>query len=170
MKAISTFAMSLVAATGLALLIPAGAYATVGSGPVEVCTTPTAAYTFTVNISVASDGTPIATPSTNKNGTCVMGGDIISFDTSALPSGATWSAKFPTPTAGGLFQNNCKFGNGSNESSSCTVVASPPSGTYSYSVTVNGHTLDPRVIIKGATRRRRPHPHLKPKPSASPQP
>ncbi|HEV2177462.1 MAG TPA: hypothetical protein VGW33_09720 [Terriglobia bacterium] len=167
MKGLSKFAISLVV-VGVALLVPASAGATLGSSPIEACTDPTGTYTFTVTITLAQDGTPIATPATNKNGTCVDGGDIIAF---VLPAGATnWSASFPTPTAGSLFQNNCTFGNGTGESSSCTVVNSPSSATYSYSVTVNGKTLDPHVIIKGGARRRHHRRHHKPKPAVPTQP
>ncbi|MGH9434068.1 MAG: hypothetical protein ACRD3T_21270, partial [Terriglobia bacterium] len=161
MKSFQKASIGLAAALGLAMLVPAGAQGTIRSSAAEVCTQPTAAYTFTVTITVASDGAPIATPSTNKNGTCVMGGDTIAFDTSNLPSGATWSATFPTPNGSSLFQNGCQFGNGTGQNSSCTVVASPPVRTYSYSVTVtvNGvsKTLDPHVIVGGSGKKRHHH-------------
>lgn len=157
MRRILNWTLSLAAVLGFTLLVPAGARANIGSGTPEACTDPSGPYTFTVTITVAQDGTPIASPTTNKNGTCVDGGDTIAFDVSGLPSGATWSATFPTPNARSLFANDCTFGNGANESSSCTVVSDPASATYSYTVTVNGKTLDPRVIIKSSARRKRHH-------------
>lgn len=138
------------AALALAGMMSSGAHASVGSGPVQPCTVPGTVYTFTVSLTKSADGTPVASPGTNKDATCVMGSDTIRFDTSGLSPTDTWSATFPTPGAMSLFQSACKFGNGSGASSSCQVVASPPTGTYSYTVTINGVTLDPHVIIKSS--------------------
>ena len=138
------------AALSAVVMIPSRARASVSAGAVQPCTVPSGPFTFVVKLTKGSGGMPSASPGTNKDSTCVMGNDTISFDTSALSPTDTWSATFPTPGALSLFQNACQFGSGSGQSSSCRVIARPASGTYSYTVTINGVTLDPHVIIKNS--------------------
>lgn len=137
------------AATLLTLLLPSGSFATAKVASQSPCTGNGANF----SISLGFDSTklqPTASPSSNSG--CVAGGDSISFTTSNLPSGWGWSVVFPEPTLGNsVLANGCTFGNGNNQSSTCTVITDPPSGDYNYTVILtNGnsqYTLDPRVII-----------------------
>jgi hypothetical protein len=147
MKNILATAIRFTAALGLASLVPVLGGATPGTSPAGPCTSHSGAKTFTITLTVNNQGVPSANPSTNENGTCVQGGDTVSANTLSLPSGSTWSFTFAQNV--NLFQNGCQFGNGSGQHSSCQVVASPPPYTYTYQVTVNGNSIDPKIIVKG---------------------
>lgn len=133
---------------GMALLVPVIGGATPGTSAAGQCTAHSGTSTFGIKLTVNNQGTPSVDPSTNLNGTCVQGSDTVSVDTDSLPSGATWSFTFAENVA--LFQNGCQLGNGSNQSSSCKVVTSPGAFTYEYEVTVNGKSIDPKIIVRGS--------------------
>lgn len=147
MKSIPAIAIRLTVALGLALLVPAMGGATPSTSAAGACTTHSGTNTFSITLTVNGQGTPSVSPTTNLNGTCVQGGDTVSVNTSSLPANATWSFTFSTNV--NLFQNGCQFGNGSGQHSSCQVLTSPPPYTYTYQVTVNGNSIDPRIIVKG---------------------
>jgi hypothetical protein len=154
MNKLARSSAGLAAGLGLALLLPAAAFATARVASKSTCTS-SGDFSITLGFD-SSTSTPTATPSSNT--TCVMGGNSVSFVASGLPTGMTWTVTFPSQTVGGsVFTNSCTFG--SSQNSSCTVVASPGSGDYYYSVTetLNGtpYVLDPKVIISGIGRRRR---------------
>ena len=151
MKSVLAVALRLATTLGLALLVPLMGRATPGTTAPGNCTSHTGSYTLNLIITVNGQGMPSVSPSTNENNTCVQGGDMVSADTSRLPSGATWSFTFVQNV--NLFQNGCQFGNAQH--SSCRVVASPPPYTYIYQVTVNGKSIDPRIIVKGTGMARR---------------
>jgi hypothetical protein len=137
-----------IAALFLALVTPVWSSANTSRGDQSPCTS---SGNFTVTLGYnSSTQTPTATPSSNS--TCVIGGSTVSFTTSNL-AGMTWTAAFPTTGAGtSVFTNNCTFGSGTGQSSSCTVISGPTAGDYHYTVTVtdsngNNHVLDPKVII-----------------------
>lgn len=136
------------AALGMALLVPVIGGATPGTSAAGQCTSHSGTNTFSITLSVSNSGTPAVSPSTNANGTCVQGSDTVSVDTDSLPANATWSFTFAENVA--LFQNGCQLGNGPNQQSSCTVVQSPGAFTYEYRVTVNGKSIDPRIIVRGS--------------------
>lgn len=140
-------AIRFAAALGLASLVPASGRATPGTSAAGACTSHSGSYTLTLTLSVNGQGVPSVSPSTNANGNCVQGGDTVSVNSSGLPANASWSFSFPNVS---LFQNGCQFGSGSGQRSSCTVMASPPPYTYTYQVTVNGQSIDPRIIVKGS--------------------
>jgi hypothetical protein len=147
MKSIPAIAICLTGALGLALLVPATGGATPGTSAAGACTAHSGTHTFSITLTVSGQGTPSVSPTTNQNGTCVQGGDAVSVNTSSLPAGAAWSFTFAVNVS--LFQNGCQLGNGSGQQSSCRVVSTPAPFTYTYQVTVNGNSIDPRIIVKG---------------------
>jgi hypothetical protein len=148
MKNILATAIRFMAALGLASLVPVLGGATPGTSPAGPCTSHTGANTFTITVTVNNQGVPSVNPITNENGICVQGGDTVSVDSSGLPANATWSFTFSTNV--NLFQNGCQLGNGAQQHSSCQVLTSAPPYTYTYQVTVNGNSIDPRIIVKGS--------------------
>jgi hypothetical protein len=147
MKSIPAIAIRLTAALGLALLVPAMGGATPGTSAAGACTAHSGTNTFSITLTVNGQGTPSVSPATNLNGPCVQGGDAVSVNTSSLPSGASWSFTFAVNVS--LFQNGCQLGNGSGQQSSCRIVSTPAPFTYIYQVTVDGNSIDPRIIVKG---------------------
>ncbi|HXJ93349.1 MAG TPA: hypothetical protein VMT20_10775 [Terriglobia bacterium] len=147
MRSVLAIVIRLATTLGLALLVPLMGSATPGTSAAGNCTSHNGGYTLTLTLTVNNQGVPSVSPSTNANGTCVQGGDTVSVDSSSLPANATWSFTFATNV--NLFQNGCQFGNGSQQHSSCKVLASPPPYTYTYQVTVNGNSIDPKIIVKG---------------------
>jgi hypothetical protein len=165
-------AIGIAAVLCLALLIPTGSFATAHVATKTSCTGDGADFAITLGFD-STKLQPTATPS--SNGACVAGGNSISFNASNLPSGMTWTVVFPQPTLGqSVLANNCTFGNGTNQSSSCTVITDPPSGDYYYTVIesdANGtYTLDPRVIIgqSGMPGSAKHHKHAGPKAATPP--
>lgn len=158
MNHVKRLAIGIFAVLSLALFVPTRSFATARVASKSSCSGSGADFTITLGFD-SGKLQPTATPS--SNGPCVAGGDSISFNASNLPSGMTWSVVFPQATLNDpVLANNCKFG--SSQSSSCTVVTSPTSGDYYYTVIEtqgnNTYTLDPRVIIgqsgfPGATKR-----------------
>ena len=149
MKNTLATAIRFMAALGIASLVPVLGSATPGTSAPGNCTSHTGSYTLYLTVTVNGQGVPSVTPSTNENNTCVQGGDLVSVITSSLPSGATWSFAFVQNV--NLFQNGCQFGNGSGQNSSCRVLTSPPPYTYTYQATVNGQSIDPKIIVKGSS-------------------
>jgi hypothetical protein len=156
---------------GLAILLPRSSFATVSVQPPSACTS-SGDFSLTVGYD-SSTQKPTASPGSNT--TCVMGGNKVSMTVTLPAAGWTWSATFPSQTAGGsVFANSCTFGSSAN--TECTVVSGPSSGNYDYSITLtdpngNAHVLDPRVIIKGMgkpTPRR--HQRRAKQPAAAPPP
>jgi len=155
-------AIGVAAALGLALLLPAGSFATAHVASQSTCSGSGANFSITLGFN-SNTLQPTAAPSVNS--ACVGGQNTISFTTSSLPSGWSWSVVFPAPTLNNpVLANGCTFGSGANQSSTCTVITSPTSGDYYYTVILtdtNGqsYTLDPRVIIgqSGFPGARKPH-------------
>ena len=147
MKSILAAAIRFTAALGLASLVPVVGGATPGTSAPGPCTPHSGTSTLILTVTVNNQGVPSVSPSTNENGACVQGGDTVSVDTSRLPPSAAWNFAFVQNV--NLFQNGCQFGNGSGQQSSCRIVSSPPPYTYNYQVTVNGKSIDPRIIVKG---------------------
>lgn len=150
MNQLRRLAIGVGAALGLALLLPTGSFGTARVASKTSCTGTGADFAVTLGFD-STKLQPTATPS--ANGACVAGGNSISFNASNLPSGMTWSVVFPQASLNNpVLANNCKFGDGANQSTSCTVVTDPTSGDYYYTVIEtdknnNTYTLDPRVII-----------------------
>ncbi len=150
MNKILPAATGLAAALVLAVLTPTWSYATAKVDSQSPCS---GSGNFSITLGFDS-GTQKPTVSAASNSTCVVGGSTIAFVSSSLPAGMSWSITFPAPSAGGsVLANSCTFGSGSGQSSSCTVITSPPSGDYYYTVTLtsggNSYVLDPKVIISG---------------------
>lgn len=171
MKSIRIIALSLTTALGLVLLVPAAGHSsTPVVNPPSACSSP--ASNFSVQIGYDS-ATQKPTVDKSSNTSCVWGGNTVSF-TVVSPTVTTWDAIFPTPTGGqSAFANGCTFGNGTNQSSSCTVVTGPTSGDYVYEVDVwvggNKYTLDPKVIIKSTGLGGKKHHHHAASPATPPQ-
>lgn len=150
MNQLRRLAIPFATALGLILLLPTGSFATAHVAGQSSCSGDGADF----SISLGFDSTklqPTATPASNT--ACVAGGNTVAFNASNLPSGWTWSVVFPQATLNNpVLQNNCKFGDGANQQSSCTVVTNPVGGDYYYTIIEtdtnnNSYTLDPRVII-----------------------
>src|SRR5215472_15118995 len=146
MRSILAIAIRLTTTLGIALLSPLLGSATPGTSAAGNCTAHSGSWTLTLTVTVNGQGVPSVSPSSNENGNCVQGGDTVSANTSGLPANATWSFGFPTNV--NLFQNGCQFGNGNGQHPSCLVLTSPPPYTYTYRVTVNGVSSDPKIIVK----------------------
>lgn len=137
--------------TGGVLLFAAGAFASTTLAPKSPCSGSGANFSVQIGYDQA---TQKVTVDKSSNADCVAGGYSISFTTATL-SGWSWSVAFPSPTPGSsIFTNSCALGNGSNQSSSCTVISSPTAGDYHYSISLTdpqggNHSLDPKVIISG---------------------
>lgn len=149
MDQLRRLAIAVAAALALVLLLPAGSFATAHVASQSSCAGNGADFKITLGF---DPGTLQPTASPSVNTACVAGGNNIAYDASTLPTGMTWSIVFPEPTLGNsVLANGCQFGSGSGESSSCTVIANPPSGDYYYTVILkkgtSTYTLDPRVII-----------------------
>ncbi len=150
MKGILQSAIRVATAIGIALLVPAITAATPGVSPAGNCSTHNGTTNFPISLNVDGNGNPVASPSTNLNSTCVQGGDTVSVNTSNLPANSTWSFTFATNVA--LFQNGCQLGNQtSSQKSSCQIVTYPITYTYTYQLTVNGKSVDPKIIVKGGS-------------------
>lgn len=157
---------------GLAILLPRSSFATARVQAPSACTS-SGDFSITVGYD-SSTQKPTASPSSNT--TCVIGGNKVSMTVTLPAAGWTWSATFPSQSAGGsVFTNSCTFGSSAN--TECTVVSGPGSGNYDYSITMtdpngNAHVLDPRVIIKGMGKPtpRRHHKHANPPETAAPPP